>query len=70
VAPTGSAPPNRQAEMMHLLRRHILGRNFYCVHHIPEAVLRHHTQRFREAYDAVKQLDRDDGIVPRGARRG
>jgi intracellular multiplication protein IcmB len=42
VAPTGSATSNRQAEMMSLLRRRILGRNFFlrrdCVHHVPEAV--------------------------------
>ena len=60
--------------MMYLLRRHILGRNFFlrpdCVHHVPEAVRRHHSKRFREAYEAVKRLDRDDGIVPREARPG
>jgi intracellular multiplication protein IcmB len=74
VAPTGSATSNRQAEMMYLLRRHILGRNFFlrpdCVHHVSEAVRRHHSNRFREAYEAVKRLDYDDGIVPRGARPG
>jgi intracellular multiplication protein IcmB len=61
VAPTGSATSNRQDEMMYLLRRHILGRNFFlmpdCVHHVPEAVRRHHSKCFREAYEAVKRLD-------------
>ena len=59
---------------MYLLRRHILGRNSFltpdCVHHVPEAVRRYHSKRFREAYGAVKRLDYDDGIVPRGARPG
>jgi intracellular multiplication protein IcmB len=63
VAATGSATSNRRADMMYLLRRHILGRNFFlrpdCVHHVPEAVRRHHSKRFREAYEAVKQLDYD-----------
>jgi len=49
VAPTGSATSNRQAEMMYLLWRHILGRNFFlrpdCVHRVPEAVRRHHSKR-------------------------
>jgi intracellular multiplication protein IcmB len=74
VAPTGSATSNRQAEMMYLLRRHILGRSFFlrsdCVHHVPEAVRRYRSKRFREAYEAVKRFDYDDGIVPRGARPG
>ena len=60
--------------MMYLLRRHILGRNFFlrpnCVHHVPEAVRRHHSKRFREAYEAVKRLDYDDGIVPRERAQG
>jgi hypothetical protein len=68
VAPTGSATSNRQAEMMYLLRRHILGRNSFLtpdsVHHVPEAVLRYHSQRFQEAYEAVKRLDYDDGVDP------
>jgi intracellular multiplication protein IcmB len=71
VAPTGSATSNRQAEMMYLLWRHILGRNFFlrpdCVHHVPEAVRRYHSKRFREAHEAVKRLDYDDGIVLGGA---
>ena len=52
--PLGDHPT--AAEMMYLLRRHILGRNFFlrpdCVHHVPEAVLRYHSKRFREAYEA------------------
>jgi intracellular multiplication protein IcmB len=74
VAATGSATSNLQAEMMYLLRRHILGGNFFlrpdCVHHVPQAVRRHHSKRFQEAYEAVKRFDYDDGIVPRGARPG
>ena len=71
VAPTGSATSNRRAEMMYLLRRYILGRNFFlrpdCVHHVPEAVRRYHSKRFREAYEAVKRLDYNDGIVTQGS---
>ena len=71
MAPTGSATSNRQAEMMYLLRRYILGRNFFlrpdCVHHVPEAVRRYHSKRFREAYEAVKRLDNSDGIVTQGS---
>ena len=52
--PLGDLPT--AAAMMYLLRRHILGRNFFlrpdCVHHVPEAVLRYHSKRFREAYEA------------------
>ena len=76
MAPTGPAISNRQAEIMYLLRRQILGLNLtsssgrIAVHHVPEAVRRHHSKRFREAYEAVKRLDYDDGIVPRGARPG
>src|ERR1700733_4754636 len=57
--------------MMDLLRRDILGRNFFlrpdCVHHVPEAVRRYHSKRFREAYEAVKRLDYNDGIVTQGS---
>jgi intracellular multiplication protein IcmB len=74
VAPTGPATSNRQAEMMYLLPRDILGRNFFLrpdrVHHVPEAVRRHHSKRFREAYEAVKWLDYEDGKRTQGARPG
>ena len=59
MAPTDSATSNRQAEMMYLLRRYILGRNFFlrpdCVHPVPEAVRRYHSKRFREAYEAASR---------------
>jgi hypothetical protein len=68
----GSATSNRDADMMYLLRRHILGRNSFlapdCVDHVPEAVRRYHSKCFREAYEAVKWLDYDNGIVPPGDR--
>ncbi len=64
VAPTGSAASNRQTEMMYLLGRHILARNFFLrpdyVHHVPEAVRPYHAKRFREAYETVKRLDYDE----------
>jgi len=64
VAPTGSAASNRQTEMMYLLGRHILARNFFLrpdyVHYVPEAVRPYHAKRFREAYEQVKRLDYDE----------
>jgi intracellular multiplication protein IcmB len=64
VAPTGSAASNRQTEMMYLLGRHILARNFFLrpdyVHHVPEAMRPYHAKRFREAYETVKRLDYDE----------
>ena len=64
VAPTGSAASNRQTEMMYLLGRHILARNFFLrpdyVHYVPEAVRPYHAKRFREAYETVKRLDYDE----------
>src|SRR5271165_6687341 len=64
VAPTGSAASNRQTEMMYLLGRHILARNFFLrpdyLRYVPEAVRTYHAKRFREAYETVKRLDYDE----------
>ncbi len=64
VAPSGSADANRQTEIMYLLARHILGRNFFLhpeyLVHVPEAVLEHHRRRFTEAYETIKRLDYDE----------
>ncbi len=64
VAPTGSAAANRQTEMMYLLARHILGRNFFLkpdyVHLVPDHVRAYHRGRFQEIYESVKRLDYDE----------
>lgn len=64
VAPTGSAAANRQTEMMYLLARHILARNFFLhpeyVVHVPERVRAYHKRRFTEVYETVKRVDYDE----------
>ncbi len=64
VAPTGSAASNRQTEMMYLLARHILARNFFLkpdyLRYVPEPVRRYHAQRFQDNYETVKRLDYDE----------
>lgn len=64
VAPTGSAAANRQTEMMYLLARHILARNFFLhpeyLVHVPERVREHHRKRFTEIYETVKRVDYDE----------
>ena len=64
VAPTGSAAANRQTEMMYLLARHVLARNFFLhpeyVVHVPERVRAYHKRRFTEVYETVKRVDYDE----------
>lgn len=64
VAPTGSAAANRQTEMMYLLGRHILARNFFLkpdyLPYVPEHVRDYHSVRFQEVYESVKRLDYDE----------
>jgi intracellular multiplication protein IcmB len=64
VAPTGSAGANRQTEMMYLLARHILARNFFLIPdyltHVPEPVRPYHRVRFQEMVETVKRLDYDE----------
>jgi intracellular multiplication protein IcmB len=64
VAPTGSAAANRQTEMMYLLARHILARNFFLkpdyLPYVPDHVREYHRGRFQETYEAVKRLDYDE----------
>ncbi|HTV32450.1 MAG TPA: ATP-binding protein [Methylocella sp.] len=64
VAPTGSAAANRQTEMMYLLARHILARNFFLkpdyLEYVPEHVRDYHQPRFEETYQCVKRLDYDE----------
>lgn len=64
VAPTGSAQSNRQTEMMYMLGRHILARNFFLhpeyAEFVPEAVREHHRARFQETMETLKRLDYDE----------
>ena len=64
VAPTGSAQANRQTEMMYMLGRHILARNFFLhpdyAQYVPADVRAYHLERFREVQEAVKRLDYDE----------
>ena len=64
VAPTGSAQARRQTEMMYMMARHILARNFFLhedyVVHVPLAVREYHRARFREMQEGVKRLDYDE----------
>ena len=64
VAPTGSAAANRQTEMMYLLARHILARNFFLhpeyLAFVPDHVKDYHCQRFTEVYETVKRVDYDE----------
>jgi intracellular multiplication protein IcmB len=64
VAPTGSAAANRQTEMMYMLARHILARNFFLhpdyAQYVPEPVRDYHRQRFQEVMECVKRLDYDE----------
>ena len=64
VAPTGSAQANRQTEMMYMLGRHILARNFFLhpdyAQYVPEAVRAYHLERFRDVQESVKRLDYDE----------
>lgn len=64
VAPTGSAASNRQTEMMYLLGRHILARNFFLkpdyLRYVPLPVRSYHARRFQEIYETVKRLDYDE----------
>jgi intracellular multiplication protein IcmB len=64
VAPTGSAAANRQTEMMYMLGRHILARNFFLkpdyLRYVLDDVRDYHHVRFQETYEAVKRLDYDE----------
>jgi len=64
VSPTGSAAANRQSEMMYLLARHIVARNFFLhpeyLAFVPDRVAGYHRKRFTEVYETVKRVDYDE----------
>ena len=72
VAPTGSAEADRQTDLMYLLGRHILARNFFLrpkyAQLVPELVRSYHTKRFAEIYEATKRLDYDEYHRTKGRR--
>ncbi|WP_241667012.1 ATP-binding protein [Roseomonas nepalensis] len=71
VAPTGSAVNDRQTEMMYLLARHILARNFTLhpdyAEYVPEKVRDFQRARFSEIQEAVKRLDYDEWHRTKGS---
>ena len=72
VAPTGSAEAERQTDLMYLLGRHILARNFFLrpkyAALVPELVRDYHTKRFTEIYETTKRLDYDEYHRTKGRR--
>ncbi len=72
VAPTGSAEADRKTDLMYLLGRHILARNFFLrpkyVPYVPELVRAYHAKRFAEIYEATKRLDYDEYHRTKGRR--
>ncbi|MGI4796152.1 MAG: hypothetical protein ACRYG8_19265 [Janthinobacterium lividum] len=64
VAPTGSDLANRQTEMMYMLARQILARNFFLhpdwAEYVPVAVRPYHLARFTEMKETIKRLDYDE----------
>jgi len=64
VAPKGSAEADRQTDLMYMLGRHILARNFFLhpeyLAFVPELVRGHHAKRFTEIYEAYKRLAYDE----------
>ncbi|MFC0387263.1 ATP-binding protein [Muricoccus vinaceus] len=71
VAPTGSAVNDRQTEMMYLLARHILARNFTLhpdyAEYVPEKVRDYQRARFQEIMESVKRLDYDEWHRTKGS---
>lgn len=72
VAPAGSAEADRQTDLMYLLGRHILARNFFLhpdyIPEVPELVREYHAKRFTEVYETTKRLDYDEYHRTKGRR--
>jgi intracellular multiplication protein IcmB len=70
VAPQGSAAAQRQTEMVYLLARHILTRNFFLhpeyAKFVPARMRDYHTRRMREISETVKRIDYDEWHRTRG----
>ncbi len=64
VAPKGSAAALRQTEMMYLLARHIIARNFFLhpeyLAFVPDRVRDYHKIRFTQICETVKRFDYDE----------
>ncbi|MHB0712839.1 ATP-binding protein, partial [Roseomonas mucosa] len=65
------AAANRQTELMYMLARHLLARNFFLhpdyAEMVPEPVRDFHRERMREAMEAVKRLDYDEWHRTKGS---
>lgn len=64
VAPVGSGEANRQTELMYMLGRYIIARNFFLhpdyISQIPQFVKAYHLKRFTDFKNTVKRLDYDE----------
>ncbi len=71
VAPTGSAVANRQTELMFLIARHLIGRNFFLhpeyAEQVPLRVRDYHRRRFQEILETVKRFDYDEWHRTKGS---
>ncbi len=72
VAPTGSPEADRQTDLVYLLGRHILARNFFLrpgyAGLVPKPVRAYHAKRFTEIYETTKRLDYDEYHRTKGRR--
>ena len=64
VAPTGSDLADRQTEMMYMLGRYLVARNWFLhpdyIDQVPPAVRDYHLPRFVENVETIKRLDYDE----------
>jgi intracellular multiplication protein IcmB len=64
VAPTGSDLADRQTEMMYMLGRYILARNWFLhpdyIDQVPLPVQDYHLARFTENVETIKRIDYDE----------
>lgn len=72
VAPQGSDEAERQTDLMYLLGRQILARNFFLhpryADDLPVPVREHHRKRFAEAFETFKRLEYDEYHRTKGRR--
>ena len=73
VAPSGGLRDDRQTELMYMVGRHILARNFFLrpgyARYAPENVRDYHRRRFTKIKDTVKRITYDEFHRTGGARR-
>lgn len=73
VAPTGSDLANRQTEIMYMIARQIIARNFFlhpdAAENAPAAIQPYLRERFRENVETIKRLDYDEWHRTAGSRQ-